>query len=240
AAGYLIRDICTYSGIESYIITDHSRKTTHKKRVVDAGFNQFLRIDSEDYDDLSSDIESKLKELFMDLLKDKKIAAIIIQDYNKGCITKSMIKFVQAECRTAKIPLIVDPKSNNFRLLSQCTAFKPNLKELSNALGRDILPEESSIQNALDELQLDSNAQFFVTLANKGIFYKKNEDSGIIHGHEVEKPDVSGAGDTVLAVIAYGLVSGLDIQAISKIANQAGAAVVSKSGVSPVNLEDIF
>ncbi len=237
--GSILQELCTFHGIESYFEIIENRTTTLKTRIVDDSFNQFLRFDEEETKDLNEEQIESLTKKINQLIEQDNIHAILIQDYNKGLITESLIVTIQEISKRLNIPLIVDPKHNHFLELSKCTIFKPNLKELSFALGRTIEAEANSIRNAIEELQLSQDSITIVTLAEKGIFWKFRDETGIIKGIPVDTADVSGAGDTVLSILTFGTLRNLSIHKIAEIANRSGAIVCGKPGVSQIRIDEI-
>jgi len=236
--GQVLQKLCAEKFEEFHLFTIPDRPTTLKSRIVSEDFQQFLRLDREETKELSSEMEKKIIDQFDKVLAIKNPAAVVIQDYNKGLITPKVIKHIQAK---AGIPIIVDPKKKHFRLLSDCSVFKPNLKELSQALGRAVVPNTEAIGLAIKELGLDKSQLVFVTLAEKGIYFldQKTGESGILEGFEIEQPDVSGAGDTVLSALVKLHLEELPARKMAELANHAGAAVCRKKGIQVVKIEEL-
>lgn len=237
--GSILQELCTFNGIESHLTLIANRKTTVKKRFVDASFKQYLRLDIEDRDYIKSTYEDSIKNKIQEVLHQENIKGVIIQDYNKGLLSLSIINFIKDACRKNSIPLTVDPKHDNFYALSECTIFKPNLKELSVAAGKEISPNIKEIEDVINTLKLHNSESIVVTLADKGVFWNKNGESAIIPGFNIPDADVSGAGDTVIATLTYALIKGYDISKQASLANQAGASVCKKPGVAHVNKSEI-
>lgn len=239
-SGQKIRELCKSENISNQFFEIIKRPTTTKKRVVDRDFKQFLRIDSESIRPISSESETALINYVIEYLNIHKVTGLILQDYNKGLMTIALIKAVQDICTYKNVPLFVDPKRDNFEQLASCTVFKPNLKELSQFSHLKIKPLENAIKEIIIAKQLDKNTLCIVTLAEHGVFYydKKNNTSGIISGKKLENPDVSGAGDSVLACIVKAYNSSLNVVQIAKIANGMGRLICQKTGVSTVSIRD--
>lgn len=220
--------------IKHELILDVGRPTTLKTRTVDSNFKQFYRLDRESCDYISEERESEVINAIDKAMGSNSIDGVIIQDYNKGLITERIIRHIQATTQDSNIPLYVDPKNKHFELLSNCDYFKPNIKELSLWSGHSISPSQVSISKVIIGSELDSAKNIFITLAEKGIYYRTNKGSeGIIPGQRIDDPDVSGAGDTVLAAIVAASLKGLNINKIAQYANDCGAEVCKKRGVSP-------
>ena len=129
AAGQELQQMLTSAGIQTdALIVSAERKTTIKTRVL-SNRKQMLRIDTEDQHDLTATEANALKNSLSKCLE-QGIDGIILEDYNKGILTKDLIEWVIAEANKRNIPTAVDPKKKNFLSYKHCTLFKPNLKEL--------------------------------------------------------------------------------------------------------------
>ena len=239
--GEIIEQLCKDKFDTFHLLTLSDRPSTLKSRIVNQEFNQFLRLDREITLDLSLPNQQTIKLWITEALKTHSISALVIQDYNKGLLTFEVISFLQKLCLEYNIPLIVDPKKNHFILLSNCNVFKPNLKELSQAVGYKVLPQKEDILLAINELDLNKAQYIVVTLAENGIFYfdKESGEYGVVKGQKIDSPDVSGAGDTVLSTLVRTMVDGQSIQQMAETANMAGAIVCRKKGIEVVHLNEL-
>ena len=170
------------------------------------------------------------------MLNSKKIDVIILEDYNKGVLTEKVISETIAMAKAKNIPVTVDPKKSNFFQYKGATMFKPNLKEFVEGtkidwevFNLDTLKDKAKEFKA--ELNID---KLLITLSEKGAL--------ICGEKEIHVPaeirniaDVSGAGDTVIAVASLALSSGLSDEEIVRISNLAGGLVCEKVGVVPVD-----
>ena len=164
-AGKELQSLCDKNGFQSKLIIEKDRPSTVKQRIVDEDFNQFLRIDTESSADISMVTETEISTTVTKLISDSSIAGIVIQDYNKGVCTEFVIKSIQDVGRHAGIPIFVDPKQKNFSLLARnCTIFKPNLKELSAIVQKDLPPDSIEINKVLNDNELVYSELLFVTL----------------------------------------------------------------------------
>jgi rfaE bifunctional protein kinase chain/domain len=229
--------LCNQNNIPVYLTKDESRPTTVKTRYVDSKFKQYLRVDNESREPVSSDIEDCILSQIKQSTHNE-VDLILIQDYNKGLLSKAIISEIQKICKQKNIKLSVDPKSDNFLQLSECDLFKPNLKELSQQYGKPISANSKEINRAIKELKLQHAQQIFVTLAEKGIYYQEGDDYGIIEGISLESADVSGAGDTVISVLSTLLIYDIKTDIMATIANKCGVFVCKKQGVSYINMAD--
>jgi rfaE bifunctional protein kinase chain/domain len=220
-----------------FLIVDHTRPTTCKTRVI-AQNHHIVRIDSETRQPISREIEDRLYESFSAHIHN--LDAVIFEDYNKGVLTPSLISRVIALARRHHLPVTVDPKRDNFFAYQRCTLFKPNLKETSDALGEKFAntDEDSSRACALLRHRLKSD-YILLTRSEKGATVY-NGEAVHIPSVALEVADVSGAGDTVIAVATMGLAAGLDIFAAARMANFAAGLVCAEVGAVAVNRQKLF
>jgi D-glycero-beta-D-manno-heptose-7-phosphate kinase len=230
------------SGIDtSYIICSNTRKTTNKTRVISRN-QQMMRLDSETTEDLKKEVEDALIERIKFYIETEKPAVIIFEDYNKGVLTERLIKEVIALCSQHKVLTAVDPKRKNFFAYKGVTIFKPNLKEVKEGL--NLLIEDvnvsslNSIHQQLNDLLQHSIS--FITLSEKGVFYQDKTTSGIIPSHIRNIADVSGAGDTVIAVASLLYAATNDIHLMAEVANIAGGLVCEEVGTMAINKERLL
>ncbi len=220
----------------SALIGSSERKTTIKTRVL-SGSKQLLRIDTEDQHDLTATEANNLKNSLSKCLA-QGIDGIILEDYNKGILTKDLIEWVIAEANERNIPTAVDPKKKNFLSYQHCTLFKPNLKELKEGLDLhfDYSKEPNALNLALEKLQQYLGNQLsFVTLSEHGVQLFDGETHHKLAAHLRNISDVSGAGDTVIATACLCLISGASPQQIAALANLAGGLVCESPGVVSIN-----
>jgi D-glycero-beta-D-manno-heptose-7-phosphate kinase len=224
-----------------HIITSQSRTTTVKTRIFDDE-RQVLRYDQEDDSDLSSEIEAQLISHITDLLRTEKFHAIILQDYNKGVLTKKLIKHILLQSTKLNIPVAVDPKEYNFFEYQQIDLFKPNIKELAEAIQMKIDPKSiNSLRRAAEELKRKNRFDnLMLTLGAHGIFiYTHDGDSFIVPARAIKTADVSGAGDTVISIATLAFVKKIPFKRIAQLSNLAAGKVCRKVGVEPITLKDL-
>ncbi|MFN3385187.1 MAG: D-glycero-beta-D-manno-heptose-7-phosphate kinase [Candidatus Thermochlorobacter sp.] len=220
-----------------FLIVDSTRPTTCKTRVI-AQNHHIVRIDSELRKPISHEIEESLFNSLAAHIEE--IDAIIFEDYNKGVLTPSLISRVTTLARKHRIPIAVDPKRDNFFAYQRCTLFKPNLKETSDALGEKFsnTDEDTSRACALLRQRLKSD-YVLLTRSDKGATVY-NGEAVHIPSVALEVADVSGAGDTVIAVATMGLAAGLDIFLAARIANFAAGIVCAEVGAVAVDKQKLF
>jgi rfaE bifunctional protein kinase chain/domain len=223
------------------IIFSELRKTTVKTRVV-SNKQQLLRIDSEDTFPISKSEEEQLINRIRNLI-DEGIDAIIFEDYNKGVLTENLISKVIELARKNDIPTTVDPKKENFFAYQHVTLFKPNLKELKEGLNLNfnISSNKTDFEKAVHSLENKLNNKIsFITLSEHGVFIKNESKKHYAKAHLRNITDVSGAGDTVIAVATLCLASKLEIDQIAEISNIAGGLVCEKSGVVSIDKNELL
>lgn len=223
------------------IVQTLDRRTTVKTRVI--GNNQhLLRIDDEEVSALTTNQEDQ----FLASVKrnvDKGIDAIILEDYNKGLLTKRVIREVIEMANAKQIVIAVDPKKENFFEYKNVTLFKPNLKELKEGLNVefDIKTNKKAFEDSILKMEEKLNNQMsFVTLSEHGVFIKEGNSTSYLAAHVRDISDVSGAGDTVISVATLCLSIGLPAVKIAAIANLAGGMVCEQSGVVPIDRTELM
>lgn len=224
-----------------YIITSHSRTTSVKTRIFDDD-RQVVRFDHEDDSDLSVELENQIMADFNELLRATKFHAIIIQDYNKGVLTKKFIRHILLQSTKMNIPVAVDPKEYNFFEYQQIDLFKPNIKELSEALQMKIDPKNiNSLRKAAEELKRKNRFDnLLLTLGAQGIFiYTKEGNSFVVPARQIKTADVSGAGDTVISIATLGFVKDFTFKRIAQLSNAAAGKVCRKVGIAPITLKEL-
>jgi rfaE bifunctional protein kinase chain/domain len=220
-------------GIDASLIW-HSdeRRTTVKSRIMAQGQN-LLRIDQEDKNDLSKKEHHTFENLFLKYCSEQLPDIIILQDYNKGLLTKRNIEFCISYANNHGIPTMVDPKKDNFFAYKNCTVFKPNKKEVWEALHAKNDTKLEDIHRLLTEKL--HNGYNFITLGSGGIFVGSSETQNIYPTRQIAIVDVCGAGDTVLSIISLYWTKKLQPSLIAQFANIAGGQVCGVAGVAPVD-----
>jgi D-glycero-beta-D-manno-heptose-7-phosphate kinase len=240
--GLLLEKLFEASNIDStYLVKTKTRVTTNKMRIISRN-QQMMRLDEEITDDLDSACESTLLEKIKNYISAITPDVIIFEDYNKGVLTERIIKETIKFCKQSGVIIAVDPKRNNFFSYREADVFKPNLKEVKEAL--NFLVDEINLplmQNIHKELAKMLNHEIsFITLSEKGVFYQQGEDSKLIPSHLRSISDVSGAGDTVIAVAAMVYAATKDPQLMAQISNIAGGMVCEEVGTVTINKERLL
>ena len=224
------------------IVVDASRKTTVKHRII-ASAQHLLRVDDELSTSLNQEQEKAFAKHCISILSANKPDAIIFEDYDKGNLTQYIIETVVAFAMENGIPTLVDPKKRNFDFYKHVTLFKPNFKELVEGIKIENLPKDNpkAIFEAANSLRDKLQAKYvLVTLSEHGVIITNGDSYFHMPAQKNEISDVSGAGDTVISVISLALSCGLEMDKMATIANIAGGLVCEKSGVVPVDKEQLL
>jgi len=219
------------------ILSKKERKTTVKTRVIANNKHQ-LRIDEEKTSPIIDSREFlQLTESLMG-----SIDVIILQDYNKGVLTCEVIEEVIRSANKEGISTIVDPKKQNFNSYKNCTIFKPNLAEIKAGMNiRFDADNVSAIEKASTELRTLLNAKaILLTLSERGICISSVDGFKHTPAFNRDIIDVSGAGDTVIAVASLCLASGVKHTDLSVLSTLAGGIVCEEVGVMPINKEKLL
>lgn len=217
----------------SNILIDNERRTTVKQRLV-AGGQQLLRVDTEDTNYLSETLESQVIAFLREHIKN--FDCVCVSDYAKGFITEKIAHTISTLANDNNVPLIVDTKPKHFKFFKHCTVITPNEKEVFSAYSN------LSYEEAAEKLSHDTQSPVLITRGAAGMSYIKNEHGEIFNlpSYATDVRDVSGAGDTVVAVIAASFSVGLDIKDAAYLASKAAAIAVSKSQTSAVTQEELI
>lgn len=219
-----------------YILQSEERITTTKTRIISRN-QHILRLDHEVTADLSNELEAAFLENIKSFIEKENPQVLIFEDYNKGVLTQNVISQVIAWCKEREILMTVDPKKKNFFAYQGVDIFKPNLKEVREALQlqqNDVhLDSMKTIHRLLHENL--SHRISLITLSEKGIFYQDLEQSALLPTHVRTIADVSGAGDTVIAVASLVYLLTKDAALMAKLSNLAGGLVCEEVGTVPIS-----
>jgi D-beta-D-heptose 7-phosphate kinase / D-beta-D-heptose 1-phosphate adenosyltransferase len=238
--GRRVRELVREIGAGDGLTIDRARPTTHKTRVM-AGDRQLLRFDVESRavigapiaDRLCAGVEASLRAGCPGGL------AVVLSDYGKGVVTEGLAQRVIGAARAAGAHVIGDPKGTSWTRYRGATALTPNRREAAETTGLTI-DDRRSLRRALEllvqRLHLD---HCVITLAEDGLALLSG---GRVHHFAALAPavrDVTGAGDTVVAALAFALACGLDFPSACRLASAAAAIAVSSVGVVAVQLEEV-
>lgn len=228
--------ILEQEGIQSEgCMVSKSRATTLKTRII-AKNQQVIRLDEEDNSELSISDEHQFIDMCLRAIQIEKPDLLIFEDYNKGVLKKNVIEKLITHCQHVGVITAVDPKKENFLSYRGVDLFKPNLKEVNEALKLSITLPTMKLMKSVHQL-LTSHLQHkitLITLSEFGIFAENSTQSVLYPAHLRNIADVSGAGDTVIAVAALVYAVTKDIQLTTYISNLAGGMVCEMPGVAPM------
>jgi rfaE bifunctional protein kinase chain/domain len=241
AEGKELNALLNAEGINTnYIHESETRVTTNKVRIMGRN-QQMMRLDHEHTNDISSEQEAALLASFYKYVDTEKPSLIILEDYNKGVLTPNIITSVIDYCNAKGIPTAVDPKQKNFLAYKNCTLFKPNLKEVKEGLkitvGDITVQNMNKVHTALNENL--HNAISFITLSEHGVYFSDGKEQKLIPTHIRNISDVSGAGDTVIAVASLVYASSKNMLLAAEVSNIAGGMVCELVGTAPINKNDL-
>ena len=236
--GQLLLERFNKLGVDtSLIIQEPDRATTQKTRIIAAN-QHVLRIDRETKQDISGPTLEKMIRLIEDKMPD--IDVVLISDYGKGLITKNLLSKVIASAKKHEKMIIVDPKGLDFSKYSGVSLLTPNKKEAALASGVEINDEsslEKAANNILENISLDN---LLITCGKDGmVLFEKNKTPFRVRAKSRQVFDVSGAGDTVLAVFGLAVASGASIHNSVALANTAAGIVVGKVGTATVSKQEL-
>lgn len=219
------------------ILQSTDRPTTVKTRII--GQSQHIaRVDREDRKSLDKKEEKELLNKIVELLPEAD--AIILEDYNKGVLTKKVIRETIHYANQNKMLISVDPKFLNFLEYKNVTVFKPNIKETEEALAINI-QNLSDLENAgkilLDKLHAEN---VLITRGSEGVSLFSN-DGTITHAPTAarEVADVSGAGDTVISTLTAAMVGKASCKEAITLANYAAGVVCEEVGIVPIEIDQL-
>lgn len=234
------RHLAGFSGIAPALVEAPGRVTTLKTRYVAFLHNtHLLRADTEETTPVGADIAEMLMATAQRLIA--QVDAVILSDYSKGVLTPTVLSGVIAAARRAGKPVIVDPKGLDYSRYRGATAITPNVAELSEALGRPIKNDETSLKTAAAALMETLGCDcVLVTRGERGMLaVSRDGGSAAFDATAKRVVDVSGAGDTVVASFTLAVVSDAGLHNAARLANAAAGVVVSKKGTSQVSAHEL-
>lgn len=224
-----------------YLLESNQRPTTNKIRIISRN-QHMMRLDAEMTDPLNRNDEEDVIVAFEKYLTEIKPDIVIFEDYNKGVLTQKVISDAITLCKKNKVLIAVDPKRKNFFCYKGVDIFKPNLQEAKDSLNiiNDVIGEED-LKRIHDSLKEKLNHHIsFITLSERGVFYRNDKECNIIPTHIRSIADVSGAGDTVIAVASLVYAATHDVKLMAEVANIAGGLVCEEVGTVAINKQKLI
>ncbi|MBN2780975.1 MAG: bifunctional hydroxymethylpyrimidine kinase/phosphomethylpyrimidine kinase [Candidatus Marinimicrobia bacterium] len=218
----------------SGLLRDSRRVTTSKTRFFDKA-KPFMRADHESREGIPDWLEEKLlKEVRRSL---RNSDACIIQDYNKGVLTPRMISGILDMADTYRVPVFVDPKKDYIELYAGAFLIKPNRHEAEQIIGYTIKTPAEARKASADLFETLQCAHVVLTLGGDGLILRDRDTYLHVPAHKLDVADITGAGDTVIAVLAALYSTGLPLADCAEYANRAAAKTCALPGVVPVRPE---
>jgi rfaE bifunctional protein kinase chain/domain len=222
----IIENLLKSKNINPVLITDKSRPTIEKTRII-AVSQQLLRIDREDRSKLDTEIEDEIINE-IENIKDK-INVFIVSDYGKGVITQRIMDFI----KSLNKPIFVDPKPSNYQLYKNTTILTPNKKEAYESIKADKNTDLEFVgRKIMSDLELN---QLLITLGGEGMALFEGDKILRIPTKAKKVFDVTGAGDTVISVLALARLAGGTWEESASLANTAAGYVVGEIGTATVS-----
>ena len=219
------------------LVTDLTRCTTIKTRII-AHSQQIVRADREDRHEVNPDVEKEIISRFMSVVDD--IQAVIISDYGKGVINQSLLEKLMSVCLEKNIFVAVDPKETHFNNYQRVSLITPNHHEAGFAYGRRIHSEKDLLEVGKGLLKRLHAKSILITRGPDGMSLF-TEDSEPTHIPTFAKKvyDVTGAGDTVIAVFVAATCAGADLVESAIVANAGAGLTVGEIGTATVTIDDL-
>jgi len=235
SASSIIHEKFSEMNIDTFgLICTTNRPTTIKTRVISCN-QHLIRIDEE----LTNEIDYKFYQKMIDRIESRISFAdiVIISDYNKGVISKELVRKIIELAKTQNILVLADPKSDDFLKYQNVDIITPNLKETEIAYGKKII---NIVDTArwLCGVKLKTK-RLLITCGKDGMVLFEDNKINIIKSKTKQVFDVSGAGDTVITLLALGLASGNSFKKSAILANEAAGIVVGKLGTSVVTVDEL-
>jgi len=222
----IIENLLKSKNINPVLIKDKSRPTIEKTRII-AVSQQLLRIDREDRSKLSVEIEDKIINEIKNI-KDE-INVFIVSDYGKGVIAQRIMDFI----KSLNKPIFVDPKPSNYQLYKNTTILTPNKKEAYESIKADKNTDLELVgRKIMSDLELN---QLLITLGGEGMALFEGDKILRIPTKAKKVFDVTGAGDTVISVLALARLAGGTWEESASLANTAAGYVVGEIGTATVS-----
>ena len=224
-----------------WLVHSEHRITTNKIRIISRN-QHMMRLDAESAVDLMTDDEDRLLQAFENYIAAENPNLVILEDYNKGVLTENVIGRIIVLCKEHNILTAVDPKRKNFFAYEGVDIFKPNFKEVKDGL--NILNDAINLSVLKDmHLLLQEKLKHrvsLITLSEKGVFYNQEDDAAILPTHIRSVADVSGAGDTVIAIASLIFAATGNAKLMAEMANIAGGLVCEEVGTVAVDKERLM
>ena len=225
-------------GIEASLVADPHRATTVKTRII-ARAQQVVRVDRETEGSVGDSAAMELEERILNGLN--RVEVLVISDYDKGVISRGLVGRVLAAAKARGLPVVVDPKPAHFPYYEYVTLITPNQSEAARAAGMEIRSDEDCLSAAQILLAKHDTRAILVTRGERGmLLLERGGSPTFISSVAREVYDVTGAGDSVVAVLTLAVGGGCSLEEAAILANHAGGVVVGKVGTATVSPAEIL
>lgn len=238
AGSQIIRELQRINVDSSGIIKDPDRPTTIKTRII-AHHQQVVRFDRESKDDLNHEYTNRISEFVYNNYKQFRV--ITISDYGKGVISRRLLQNLIPLFKKKELYVVVDPKVKNYKIYSNVTILTPNIQEAQKMVGFELVNNDDFSRASMKIIKDKLSDAVLITRSEHGMtLVTKKGERADIPTMAKEVFDVTGAGDTVVALLSLGLAHGMNLLESATIANHAAGIVVGKLGTAIVTPQELI
>jgi D-glycero-beta-D-manno-heptose-7-phosphate kinase len=238
-SGKKLRKLLEDRGVSCRTLVAEPRRVTPRKVRIVAYPHQLLRLDFERPERISPATESELARHISRAMKE--LDALVISDYRKGTVTTELVERISVLARQRRIPILVDPKPEQPEICRRATLVTPNLREAEAMAGHSMRTSQD-LYSYGRRLRAELDCQYLVvTRGGEGMtLFEPSGEVHSIHGTASPVFDVTGAGDTVVAVLALACAAGSSMREAAELANLAAGRVVLKFGTAVISSRDLL
>ena len=238
ADGAQLVQLLEESGVDTSGIIHTPRSTITKTRII-GGHQQMLRLDMETDSAIDDSDTERISNIIDSKLRDG-VGVIIISDYAKGTLSEDICRAAIQAGRRYGIPVLVDPKGNDYFKYTGATALSPNRSEMAQVSHTPVTDMDSLVRAGQQLIETLDLQFLLLTLSEQGMALIDRDSVQHIPAVGREVFDVSGAGDTVIATLAAGMAAGIDLPDAVRLANMAAGVVVGKVGTIPIKRRELI
>lgn len=231
--------LARFPRVEAKLVVDPSRPTTHKMRFVSEHHStHLLRADWEMPAPVGESVAAGVLQNAIPVLP--RVGAVVLSDYAKGVLTPHVVRSLMESARRAGVPVVVDPKGSDYSVYHGASLITPNRKELAEATRRAAATDQEIAAAAAELCEQVGSAAVLVTRSEEGMtLHVPAQEAVHVPAYPVKVRDVSGAGDTVAAVLATLLAMRSPLEMAMRAANAAAAVVVGKPGTATLSADEL-
>ena len=233
-----LAEACREAGIAPSFVGDASRRTTTKMRIVTERNQQVARVDYEHDTEVSGDVEQRLITAVRQLASEASV--VVVSDYLKGSVSRALMRAVVDAAAARGTPVLVDPKIPHIDYYAGATLVTPNSHEAEAATLLRVRDEDSARATARAFRARVKCGSVLITRGDQGMWLLADEAEGSLPAAAREVADVTGAGDTVIAMTAIALAAGATLPEAAWLANEAAASAVGRFGPATVDPDELL